>query len=75
MEHLQECWDASITDTKQCFGKGLFYNVPDVTNEVGAEKWIELLRLPLLQKSSVRRVTDGSRSESRANLFASLCER
>ena len=40
-----------------------------------AEEWIATPRFPVLQNSSVRPVDDGSRSGSRANLFAALCER
>ena len=71
MEHLQECWDASITDTKRGFARGPFYSVPEVTEE----EWIAMPRFPVPQKSSVRPVDDGSSSGSRANLFAALCER
>ena len=59
MEHLQECWDASITDTQRGFAKGPFYSVQEVTKEVGAEEWIAMPRFAVLQRSSVRPVDDG----------------
>ena len=52
-----------LEDVSKGYSKGLFWNIDDVSKEVGSQVWVPTPRWPLVQHDKVRAIDAGNMSQ------------
>ena len=68
-------WDKTLEDVDTGFCLGPLFGQRTVTKKLGCSDWLAMPFFPVLQRSKVRPIDDGSASGSAANAFASMTEK